>query len=697
MRKIAALVLVFFWSLNILQAQQLDSLQIYNDTLISQSQSDTLVAISTNDALTHVKAINFLFNKDSLDVYTYSFFPDSINYENLQYLDTANHNAGEYNPSKRFDVSYNDLGPITSAQQNQVFSPSSDLGFQLGINSFNAYLWTQKDLKLFDNRSPYTKVFYLMGSKKENVLKVSHAQSFLDQQVTAQFDFQLYNHLGFYDRQHTDSKSFKGGMGYRTQNRRYQANFQYYHNKLVLEENGGIYNLLDFEDNVEPNREIIDVNLLSAENIIRVSGLTVKQDFYLSKPEPDLSQIPDTNKIEFDAFSVIHYKKPYFDPVSHLGKISYRFNYHRENFKYTDEDQKSQLYDSIPLYNPSDSSFSFESLPYYPTADSSVFFDSLTVRKFTNEILYSNSDYKDNANNPKFLNYFVGVRNEFSYWNQACFNKKDLNHNALLGGVFISLSNFLSVAGDAAYFVGDYLNNDFEINGKIYLNIAGNKLKGGISILHRSPDWIYQEFTSSRLRWDNDFGKTDQQLLFLNYERKNLWVSAKILNISNYVYFNEIYQPTQEGENIQHITIQVRKDVRIGNWGGDFRLTYQTVSNADVIRVPELTGKAKLFYHDLLFKEVLDMELGIEAFYFTAYYADRYLSMIRSYHLQNMQSIGDYPFLDVYFNAKIGKARLFVRYDNFSSLFLDNTYFASPGYPALDPMFRFGVSWILFN
>jgi hypothetical protein len=680
-------------------------LQVFysNDTLFTSTDDSLRFVALTDpaDSLLKVKTtkplVAFLLRKDSLDVYTYSFFPDSVNYKNLQYLDTANHNSAQYNPVKKFDVSYNDLGPISSAQQNQIFSPSSQMGFQLGINSFNAFLWTKEDLRLYDNKSPYSRIFYLMGSKKENVLKVSHAQSFLNQQVTAQFDFQLYNHLGFYDRQHTDSKSFKGGMGYRTTNRRYSANFQYYHNKLVFEENGGIYDLLDFEEDRETNREIIDINLQNAENLVRISGISLSQDFYLSRPEPDLSQIPDTNIIEDDAYTVIHYKKPYFDPVSHFGKISYRFNYHRENFKYTDEDQDASLYDNIPVYIPDDGAFLYESLPYYPTADSSVIFDSITIRKYTNEILYSNSDYKDNAQNPKFLNFFAGIRNEFSYWNQACFDSKNMNHNAVIGGVFFSLSNFLSISGDAAYYVGDYLNNDFELHGKIYVRLKENKLKAGISIIHRSPDWIYQSFSSSRLRWNNAFGKTDQQILYLNFERKNLSLSAKVLNISNYLYFDELYQPRQEGKNIQHILIEARKDIRLANWGADFRVSYQNVSNPDVIRVPQFTGKTRLFYHNILFNNVLDMELGIEAYYFTSYYADRYFSLIRSYHIQNVQSIGEFPFMDVYFNAKIGKARLFVRYDNFSALFLDNTYYSSPGYPGLDPMFRFGVSWILFN
>jgi hypothetical protein len=176
-----------------------------------------------------------------------------------------------------------------------------------------------------------------------------------------------------------------------------------------------------------------------------------------------------------------------------------------------------------------------------------------------------------------------------------------------------------------------------------------------------------------------------------------LWASFKVLNIKNHLYFNEVYQPEQISENIQHIVLEARKDFRFGHWGVDINLIYQAVSNSVVVRVPEISAKARFFYHNFFFKDVLEFELGIEGFYFTEYYANRYNPLIRSWYIQNVQSIGNYPFLDAYLNAKIGKARLFVRYDNFNANFMDNKYYASPFYPALDPMFRFGVNWILFN
>ena len=68
--------------------------------------------------------LDFFFRMDSMDVYSYSFFLDSVNYRHWNYMDTSNHRGGDYNPVKFLPVSYNDLGNIGSAQENQVFEPN---------------------------------------------------------------------------------------------------------------------------------------------------------------------------------------------------------------------------------------------------------------------------------------------------------------------------------------------------------------------------------------------------------------------------------------------------------------------------------------------------------------------------------------------------------------------------------------------
>jgi hypothetical protein len=102
MRRIAALTFwVLVFSLNITIAQiQADSgavlidsivsqsLQIQNDSSQNSNKNDTIAAF--NDGHTnHIASIRFLFPKDSLDIYRYSFNrDDSINYVNLRLPDT---------------------------------------------------------------------------------------------------------------------------------------------------------------------------------------------------------------------------------------------------------------------------------------------------------------------------------------------------------------------------------------------------------------------------------------------------------------------------------------------------------------------------------------------------------------------------------------------------------------------------------
>ncbi|NOR87692.1 MAG: hypothetical protein GQ527_08795, partial [Bacteroidales bacterium] len=523
----------FFWVISFLMipslliAQQLsDSVSndidpIYNTTDSSFNKQDSsLLVLDSTQIKQESKVIAYLLRKDSLDVYTYSFFRDSVNYIHYQYIDTLNHLSDQYNPTKYLDVFYNDLGNVGSAQENQVFSPSTKTGLNIGMNNFNAFLWLPKDIEVYDIQTPYTDLFYLMGPKKENSLKITHAQSFLKEQLSVNLKFQLYNSIGFYNHQRNDVKSFYGGMGYRTKNSRYKINAQYYHNKQVLDENGGIVNLSDFENNAESNRQIIDTKLSTGQNLIRVSGLALEQSFYISKPEPDFSQISDTNTIKYNGYSVTHFKKPYFDPVSHLGQIRYYFNFERNNLKYTDQEQESSIYDGIP---------------FYPTYDSAIFFDTIGTRKYQNELIYSNSDYIDDVNHPKFINYFFGGRQEYNEYYQDS-TKKYFNNYALIGGVFLNISPYLSVLSDAAFYYGDYLNGDLLFNGKVFLNIKKNYLTGGVQISHRSADWMFQEFSSSRFTWHNSFDKTDEQKLYVKIERKNILLFAQVRNISNYIF-----------------------------------------------------------------------------------------------------------------------------------------------------------------
>ncbi len=619
--------------------------------------------------------------QDSIGIFYTSWDTDSANYYHAQYVDTLNHSSGLYTPFKALGQPYIHLGVVGMASKQNLFLPPLSSGFNIGIDAFAPFLWHVNDFKIIKTKNPYTKLLYVMGDKRENVLKVQHAQSFLDQTLGFQLDFNLYNHLGAYARQHSDIKNFKVGLHYHTPSMRYRVAAYYYHNVLKLQENGGIVNLNEFESNAFTNKEIIPMHLRNAQSLIKRGGVTFQQHFYLSKSPKDVSQIPDTNVTEYGAYKVKHYKKPYVEPVSHWGRISHLFVYQRDRYRYDDKDQMSALYSGMPFYD---------------TPDSTQFFDSITFVKIENEWRYGNGDVSDVVMHPKHLNYYIGCRIAQYDYRQVAL-KKNVNTYALTTAIFLNLSDLLSLSSKGHYYLGDYMGGNYLLDS--YLHLKWGKIHGrfGLLLSKDNAPWIMQSFVSSRFTWQQNLQPVDVQKMSALIKIYHTTLQLHISNIHNYCYYDTTVMPHQYADNLQHILLRIDNTIRWQHWGANVSAAYQLSSQSKVLRVPDIWGGLKLYYSNFLFKKALELEVGIENAFYTKYYADRWMPAIRAFYLQDKQKIGGYLLSDVYVNAKIGKARLFLRYDHFNTHFMGAHYFSAPGYPAQDAAFRFGIHWILFN
>ncbi|PIF01916.1 MAG: hypothetical protein CR996_02240, partial [Draconibacterium sp.] len=592
--------------------------------------------------------------QDSIGVFYTSWDTDSANYHHFRYVDTLNHSSGLYTPFKALGQPYAHLGVVGSASQSHLFLPRISSGFHLGIEAFTPFLWRVNDFKIIKTRNPYTKLLYVMGAKRENVLKVQHAQSFLDQTLGFQLDFNLYNHLGAYAHQHSDVKNFKAGLHYHTPSMRYRAAAYYYHNILKLQENGGIVNLNDFESNAFTNKEIIPVHLNNAQSLIKRGGVAFQQHFYLSKSPKDVSQIPDTNLTDYGAYKVKHYQKPYVEPVSHLGKLSHLFLYQRDRYRYNDKDQMSALYNGIP---------------FYYTPDSTRFFDSITFVKIENEWRYGNGDVSDVATHPKHFNYYVGWRMVQYDYRQANL-KKNVNAYALTAAMFLNLSKHLSLGGKAHYYLGNYMGGNYLLDSYLHLKWRKIHSRFGLLLSKDNAPWMMQSFASSRFTWQQTLQPIDVQKISALLKIYHTTLQLHISNIHNYSYYDIAAVPRQYADNLQHILLRIDNTMHWRHWGADVSAAYQLSSQSEVLRVPDIWGGLKLYYTNFLFKKALELEVGIENAFYTKYYADSWMPAIRAFHLQDKQKIGGYLLSDVYVNAKVGKARLFLRYDHFNTHFM---------------------------
>lgn len=632
--------------------------------------------LNQNDSLLNVGSLK--------NVKTYSFYPKYIGRQQLETIDTALFDIEFYSPVKQAQTFSQDLGITGSASTPLILSFDPKMSFDIGIHAYDLYIRDLSEAVLIETTTPFTQLSYTMGPEKENVFRVQHAQSFKDKQIKASIDFKLFNTIGFYTHQKTDVKNFNTNLAYQTKDKRYAIEGVYFHNKLVLEENGGIIYDSLYVDNLETNRQIISVNLTTAENYIKYSGVSIRQDFYISKAEPDYSAIPDTNTLDLAGYSVQHYKKPYFDPITPLGRLSHTFLYSKEIYQYTDSDGAADFYSSVPNF---------------PEEISGIF-DSIGHSIIENTISYSNTAYKDNLEDPKFLTYSFGLGLnahrylQYSKTASSTFNFSEINPQARLQ---LFLTNKIRILAEGLYSYRSDNTSAYKINGDLNLQVKKNNFNIAILSSSTQPKLMYEHFLSDYFQWDNNFKNEKVQEISFQFTRKGTQINAKTGLLHDYLYFDNAINPQQYSAALSYFNISVYQKVRLGNFGIDLNLIYQGVSDASIMRVPELFSNTKLFYTNSLFKGALDMQLGINIRYFSSYYANAYMPALRSFYIQDEKEFGNYPYFDVFLNAQIKRARLFIKYEQLNSGYMPQNYFIGPHYANADAAIKFGVIWQLFN
>lgn len=645
-----------------------------NDSRVGNSmEGDTINrAYSGNDSLLNVGNLK--------KVKTYSFYSPYIGFQEKIIIDTTLYNIELYNPTKQAQTFSQDLGIIGSASTPLILNFKPQVSSDIGIQSFDLFIRDLSEVVLIETESPITQLSYVQGTKKQNMLQVQHAQSFKDQQIKAGLDFKLLNTSGYYTNQKTDIKNFNVNLSYQTKDRRYSAEGVYFHNKLILQENGGIVYDSIYEQNIQTNRQIINVNLTKAENYVKYSGIGITQKLFISKAEPDFSAIPDTNVLNLNGYRVYHYKKPYFDPILAFGRLTHTFLYSKEVYRYSDSDGASNFYSSIPSF---------------PSEELSTF-DSISHSKIENLFTYSNANYKDNIEDPKFLSYSFGIALISNRYSQDTIvnTLSELNPQ---GKLQLFLTNKINISGTAIFSYRSDNTTAYKLNGNAKISIKENTLNlSFISASIQAPR-LYQHFYSNYFQWENNFQNQKHQEISAQFTRKNTQIKFKTGIIHDFLYFDSSVAPQQNGEPLSYFSVSASQIIHLGDFGVDFNVIYQGVSDQSILRVPEIYSHTQLFFENTIFKGALDLKIGINIRYFSSYFANAYMPALRSFYIQNEKEIGNYPYVDVFVNAKIKRARLFFKYEKLNSSFMPQNYLASPHYPNTDASLTFGVIWQLFN
>lgn len=218
-------------------------------------------------------------------------------------------------------------------------------------------------------------------------------------------------------------------------------------------------------------------------------------------------------------------------------------------------------------------------------------------------------------------------------------------------------------------------------------------IRGFGSFRNESAPYLMNNYLSNHFIWKNDFGK-ERTVDFggtLDIRRSGTRIRVGVTNVQNHIYFGPDFLPVQHGSNVQVFSARLQQNFKVRNFHWDNTVTYQTTSDDRVLPLPKISVYSNLYF--LCRIATLHLQLGVDCDYYTNYYAPTYQPATASFANQHESKFGNYPFMNIYANMKLKKARFYVLFSHFNQgLFGGNRYFSTALYPLNPRRFQIGIS-----
>ena len=525
------------------------------------------------------------------------------------------------------------------------------------------------DVSYFNVPTPLTEIYFKTAFEQGQQLN-----AFFTINTSKQFNFSLsyqgVRSLGNYQQSLTSTGNLLITSNYFSKNNRYNVRFHVASHDIINRENGGLTpNSLALFVNDDPefsDRGRLDVNFEDAENNLKGLRLYVNQEYALIK------KADSTNTNSLTLGNSIWYEDKLFE-------------YRQQNAF----EQYGASYEATDLY----------------TKTTLEEFNLQGYAKFTNSLL---GNFK-----------VFTTLTEYNYGYNSVLNldtgqipNRIKDNLVSVGGSYQKQYKGFDIRAEAAInVIGNTTGNYINAAAGLYLN-KDTKVQGSLKIHNAAPNFNFQLYQSDYINynWKTQFNNIKtQELGFDLWSKKIANVSFKYTGIDDYTYFainasqtdaDAFLRPTpmQSSERVNYLKIKAQREF---NWRGfalNNTVMYQNVLSGDsVFNVPEFITRQSLYYQDHIFKNALFFQTGVNLKYFTTYNSNGYDPVLAEFYVQNEQEIGNFPMVDLFFNAKIRQTRIFVTWEHFNALFSNTKqYFSAPGYPYRDSLIRFGLVWDFF-
>lgn len=625
----------------------------------------------TVDTVRHFYVLDLLDVRDRTRAsYAWHLNAKTYNLEELPSFDTVMFQQHLFYPYQKTLTPVNGLGNLGAPVQSAHFFERDQEPTFLFSRNYKVYQRESLSRKHFNVRSPHTLLFYSTGgrtSQAEQMLGVMHTQN-VNRFFNFGLEYNFFNTKGMYRNQLTRDNDFSAFASYYRD--RLSVQFTLNTTRIQNQENGGVKDAHFIADTV------MDARLVP----VRLDGAAV--------------QIKKQSASLMAGYNFVEIRKKFTDVqgrdstiVTPIISSKLILEFERNTRKYSDREKDTAVYHDFFIY------------PSYTN-------DSVRLTTFSTTALVEINQFAKYPGIPGLRGWFTNTFGSYKFFEPRDYlfssspNRIGTNH---LGVGVYSKSAFLNYSGALRLYLNGYRAGDKEIFGEVsVLPWKSSDLpyvKGSISISDYEPNIFVKRYFSNHYKWTTNFEK--QQIYELRAEigadRWRTWAGFNMAQLSHYVYFGSDGCPVQSSDGVAVISASLRNYLRVGWFWWLNNVIWQQTSNRDVLDLPQLSWFSSIYLQHYLVKDVLTVQLGLSAFFHTAYYADGYNPATGQFQHQRKQLVGNYPIADVFLNMKWKQAVLFFKYEHVNQGFPNTNFFVAHRYPASQRVFKYGVSWMFYN
>ena len=577
------------------------------------------------------------------------------------YVDTSVYDLHQFSFVDFHNKRYQDLGNIGTAIRPIYYQFQENIGRTTGFDAFDLYFKDAEQVKFYDTQSPYSRLGIILGGE---------GRALTEAEYTRNIDYR--SNIGFsYRGIFADEQVERAGRGdrnvegiyynfhgnYHTINRKYWLLASFVRNSQNVDEYGGILNAtpetpfeMFFEDTIR----------VSLNN---TQGRDLRRQYYV--------------------YHEYH--------VSDIMEVFHEFQHYDQLMTLTtdtDADPEQRVLPSPVLTNP-----------------------EFALLKDTTKVHDTNK--YDEWSNRVGLSGTVGDGFYKVYYQQRklIFNYKHLDFDTTgiegvqyenLAGINIRIGNEpeRQLFGQFDYLEGGFYNFQGRLSFKpFYASVRQMKRKPALM------ETIYRgTFNEYHIEVNDPVTSEIKGGILHEGEKLRINAYVNLQRLTDYIYFaKDLEGRTRAFQNEGTVTALL-PGVEVQKWWGEHWLTkaeaiYSTVGgdNPEVYPLPTIFSNFQASYNDISFNSNLEWQLGVDVHLKSPYFARGYDPLIQQFFVQDVFEIPGAPIIDIFLNAKINRARIFVKYINLFQAFKGYGHIPTPYYPGQIATLDFGVNWSFYD